>query len=121
VAEDYRRGRIYLPREACRRHGYDEQAFAEECFDERFRSLLREEVEFAEDCLRRGQGLVERLPGDLRLDIDLIVRGGLAILRAVRRQDYNVWKRKPRVGKATQVRLLLAAWWHTRAMRPAAV
>ena len=119
VAEDYRRGRIYLPREVWLRHGYNEAAFAAGRFDDAFRELLREEVNVAEDYLRRGHALVGRLPEDLRLDIDLIVRGGLAVLHAIRRQDYNVWRRKPRVGKATQLRLLLAAWWHTGIKRPA--
>ncbi len=120
VAEDYRRGRIYLPRESWRRHGYAESSFAAARYDESFRAMLREEVDVAEGYLQRGHALVRRLPRPLRLDVDLIVRGGQAVLRAIRRQDYNVWLRKPRVGKATQLRLLLAAWWHAGNERPAA-
>jgi hypothetical protein len=38
----------------------------------------------------------------------------LEILRAIRSQDYDVWRSRPRVSKLTKMRLLSAAWWRTR-------
>ncbi|MCO6459353.1 MAG: squalene synthase HpnC [Pirellulaceae bacterium] len=111
VAQDYQRGRIYLPSECRERHGYGEADFAAGRFNQAFRELLREQVDDAERHLRAGWPLVAELPRVLRMDVDLIVRGGLEILRATRRQDFDVWRRRPRVSKAAQIRLLLSAWW----------
>ena len=45
------------------------------------------------------------------MDVDLFLAGGRAILRAVERQGFDVWARRPEVGKAAKLRLLLAAAW----------
>ena len=109
VKRDYHQGRIYLPQDSCRRHGYDEGMFREGVCNESFRQLMREEVERAERYLRQGVPLVERAEPSLRVDIDLFIRGGLAILNRIRRQDYDVWSQRPKLGKATQLGLLLAS------------
>ena len=49
-----------------------------------------------------------------QLDVALFVRGGLAILKAIRRQDYDVWSRRPVVSKAEKLRLMLRCWWQLR-------
>ena len=69
------------------------------------------EVDQAEGWLRRGMPLaVQMLPG-LRLPVALFVRGGLATLEAIRRQDYDVWTRRPTVSRWEKVRLLFGRWW----------
>jgi len=47
----------------------------------------------------------------LRFEVELFVRGGLAVLAAIRRQDYDVWSRRPTVGKVQKLVLLGQAWW----------
>jgi squalene synthase HpnC len=117
VARDYARGRIYLPLESCRRAGYDEAMFARHEFNPQFRNLLAGEVDRAESLFNAGQPLVELMPRALRIDVQLFVDGGRSILQAIRRIDYNVWRRRPVVNKATKLALLLRAWWQSRASR----
>jgi squalene synthase HpnC len=119
VARDYDHGRIYLPLADCRAAGYDEAMFARRECNPAFRKLLAAQVARAEDMLRAGEPLVGRVPGALAIDVSLFIRGGLAILAAIRRQDYDVWRRRPEVGKLTKLRLLAAAWWRHRACRGA--
>lgn len=114
VARDYDRGRIYLPRETWEPAGYSEQMFAEHRFNAEFRQVLQTEVRRAEGYLAAGWPLVARLPAELKLDVALFVLGGLAILSAVRRADYNVWARRPTVGKWQKLALLPQAWWASR-------
>jgi phytoene/squalene synthetase len=38
----------------------------------------------------------------------------MAILKAIRRIDYNVWQKRPTVSKTTKLGLLLRAWWNTK-------
>ena len=114
VARDYDVGRIYLPQESCRAMGYEESMFAAHMFNSQFRQLLKSEVDRAESYLRGGEPLVSLVPHSIRLDVRLFIDGGLAILNAIRRIDYNVWRRRPEVNKFTKLRLLLKAWWQSR-------
>jgi squalene synthase HpnC len=114
VARDYDRGRIYLPLESCRRTGYDQAMFVRREFNSQFRDLMVGEVERAESLFRAGQPLVELMPQQLRVDVQLFIDGGKAILQAIRRIDYNVWQCRPVVSRAAKFRLLLQAWWQTR-------
>jgi squalene synthase HpnC len=117
VARDYEHGRIYLPWECCRRFGYDEANFARREFNSQFRDLLASEVERAAKFLRSGEPLVAMMPRNLRVDIKLFIEGGLAILQAIRRIDYNVWQRRPEVSKTTKLLLLLKTWLKIRMRR----
>lgn len=114
VSNDYSRGRIYLPLESCRKFGYSEADFAAQVYNASFRDLLQSEVDQAEAYLHAGRPLVHRMPGRLRIDIDLFVRGGLYILEAIRHADYNVWDKRPTVKTWKKIQGLIGAWWRTR-------
>jgi len=114
VAEDFERGRIYLPREACVAFGYTEECFQQRIVDDRWRSLMKAEVDRASTYLHEGWPLVSQLPRDLRFQVDLFVRGGLAILQAIRDVDYDVWTARPRIGKLTQLKLATSSWLRQR-------
>jgi squalene synthase HpnC len=111
VRRDFERGRIYVPQEHCRRHGWDEARFAAGRADDDFRDLLRPLVEQAELMLVQGESLAGRVPAELKLPVRTFVAGGRAILAAIRRQRYDVWSRRPTVGRLTKLRLLAQAWW----------
>jgi squalene synthase HpnC len=114
VALDWEQGRVYLPLAHCRQFGYDEAMFARRELNEAFRRLLAAEVAEAEGWLRRGLPLVDLVPRALRLDVALFVSGGLAILEAIRRADYDVWNRRPALSKLDKFRLAVRCWWQLR-------
>lgn len=109
VRRDFEAGRIYLPRESRRRFGYHDEMFGRHEFNDAFQSLMRFEVERAESFLKRGLPLAELVPDWLRVDIHLFVQGGLAILDAIQRQHYNVWRRRPAIGKWRKLKMLWRA------------
>jgi len=111
VGNDWDRGRIYLPIEWQQRHGYDESMFAKRQCNEAFRAMLAAAVDDAQQRLRAGQPLVWSVPREFRLSIDLFVHGGLTVLDAIRRQEYDVWSRRPVVTKWQKFRLMGGAWW----------
>jgi phytoene/squalene synthetase len=111
VHRDFVRGRIYLPQEHCRRYGWDDARFAAGSCDEDFRELLAPFVEDADARLVAGQQLLSRVHRDLRLPVRLFIDGGRAVLAAIRRARYDVWSRRPIVGRLTKLRLLAQAWW----------
>jgi phytoene/squalene synthetase len=76
--------------------------------------MLAAEVDYAEEMLHAGLPLVECVPRELRIDIELFARGGLAILAAIRRLDYDVWTQRPVVTRGQKLKLLLRAWRASR-------
>lgn len=111
VAEDYHRGRIYIPQTECRRVGYSEEMFARGEFNAPFRTLMKGLVNEAAVFLRRGRQLVPLMPRRFQVPILLFVRGGLEILKAIAAADYNVWQKRPVLGRGTKVRLIFQSWW----------
>ncbi len=105
VAGDWDRGRIYLPQCDCRRFGYTEDMFARREPNEAFRRLMSAEVEHAENFFHAGSPLIKLMPKELKLDTALFIEGGLAILQAIRRQNFDVWTRRPRLSKMQKIRL----------------
>lgn len=114
VGRDWKQGRLYIPRETLHRHDLKEEEFARGALTPALKLLLCEEVQKAESMLSSGLALVERVPQEFRLQIELFARGGMAILAAIRKQDYDVWSRRPKVSKFAQLKLLASCWWHQR-------
>jgi squalene synthase HpnC len=109
VAVDWKKGRAYLPLEDLRRHGVSEEQIAEGRFNGQFRELMRFEVERARQWFERGLPLVKMVNRSLALDLELFSRGGLAILQAIEKQDYDVLTQRPSLGKLQKAQLALRA------------
>lgn len=113
VARDWQRGRLYLPQADCRKFGIDTTNPAWPKASPQFKRLLEFEAARAEEFLLAGRPLIGRVAPELRLQVDLFIRGGLGILNAIRRQDFDVWSRRPQVSKLHKAMLLSQAWWHS--------
>ncbi len=109
VARDHVIGRVYLPYEDRQRFGLDDQKLRDKQFGTEYRDLLRFEVERARDFLIEGRELLTHLKGRFRLTIDLFNRGGLAILDAIERADFDTLSRRPTVSKVKKVGLMFEA------------
>jgi squalene synthase HpnC len=119
VARDWQRGRVYLPQAECRKFCIDEGNPDWGQATMQFRELLKLQVLEAQQFLLAGWPLVGRVTSDLRREVELFISGGLAILDAIRRQDYDVWSRRPQVGKLQKLSLAVRAWWSSRRRRMA--
>jgi squalene synthase HpnC len=113
VRRDYERGRIYIPQDNCRRHGWDKSRFAAGKCDQQFRELLEPLVAQAGNMLGAGCPLVSRVSPDLRLPVQLFIAGGEAILAAIKRNRYDVLSRRPTVSRLTKLRLVATAYLQT--------
>lgn len=109
VSVDWKKGRIYLPLEDLRRFGVSEAQIAEGGFNGQFRELMRFEVARARQWFERGLPLVKMVNRSLALDLELFSRGGLAILQAIEKQDYNVLARRPSLSNLRKAELALRA------------
>jgi len=105
IAIDLGKGRIYLPRQDLAHFGYCAEELRAGTVNPAFIALMRHEVEFARGLLRSGAALHELVGPRLRRDILMFAGGGLAILRAIERIDYDVFRNRPRLKKLDYVRL----------------
>jgi squalene synthase HpnC len=111
VARDFAIGRVYLPDEDRKHFGYSEEDLAARRFTPAFAELMRFEVDRTRELFFRGMPLAERMPEAMRADIELFAQGGLAILRKIEQQGYNVWARRPALTKWEKGMLLAGALW----------
>jgi squalene synthase HpnC len=109
VRVDFGKGRVYLPQQDMRRFGVSDATIAAGVATPEFRALLRHEVEYTRRMFEEGLPLIGRVQRDLALDLDLFSRGGLEILRAIERRDYDVLSARPAIAKTTKLQLALRA------------
>jgi squalene synthase HpnC len=96
VAEDYRAGRIYLPREDLTAFGVAETDLGAGRADEDLKALLRWQAGRAAVMVGRGVPLTKRLRGWAKPAVIGYVAGGRATLAALRRADYDVLAATPK-------------------------
>ncbi|HEV2633768.1 MAG TPA: squalene synthase HpnC [Actinocrinis sp.] len=90
VAEDFRAGRSYLPREDLIAFGVQENQLSRPGSTEDLKALLRWEAGRAAVMLSKGVPLTRRLRGWARPAVIGYVAGGRAALAALRRIDFDV-------------------------------
>jgi len=96
VAEDRRRGRVYLPLEDLDRFGCTVDDLSASTASPQLRALLAFEVERARSLLDAGAPLIRRLRGRAALAVAGFVAGGRAALNAIEHADYDVLSLRPR-------------------------
>jgi len=96
VARDYDIGRIYVPEESRRECA---PSFLTRSATPEFRAMMADLVQRTRALFHRGLPLVRLVPGELRVQVALFAVGGLAILRKIERQGYDVWSRRPTLSK----------------------
>jgi squalene synthase HpnC len=109
VRVDFAKGRVYVPQADMRSYGVADENLGQGTATPEFRALMRYEVEFARSLFQQGLPLIGRVNRELAVDLDLFSRGGLEILRAIERRDYDVLSARPAVSKRAKFSLALRA------------
>jgi squalene synthase HpnC len=110
VARDYAKGRVYLPQEDLEQFGYTEAELAQGAVNRSFRDLLAFEVSRTRELFARGAQLDDLLDGPMKLDVALFTRGGVTVLNAIRRQNYDVLSARPSLTRTRKATLFLSTW-----------
>jgi squalene synthase HpnC len=111
VARDFDLGRVYLPAEDRRRFGYGDDDLEARRFTPAFAELLRFQVERTRELFHQGMPLIERMPAEVRPDVELFAQGGLAILRKIEACGYDVWRARPVLARWEKAALVGGALW----------
>lgn len=110
VAVDWRKERIYLPQDDMARFGIDEPTldalvYGTTPINEEWRALLAFEVQRARAMMHEGAPLARALPGRIGWELRLVVLGGLRILERIEAVGYDVFHRRPTLGRSDWLRL----------------
>jgi squalene synthase HpnC len=109
VAIDWNNGRVYLPKDDMRRYNVDEGQIAHGRCDERWRLLIAFEVQRTRAMLESGRALAQALPLRLKLELKMIVAGGLRILRSIDAVDGDVFRHRPVLSRGDWAAMSAAA------------
>lgn len=98
IAEDWGRGRVYLPQDEMARFGVSEAQIGEGRFDDNFRALVRFQIDRARRLYAEAEAGIPWLVGDSsRLTVRVMSRTYGGILGAVERLDGRVLADRARV------------------------
>ena len=112
ITVDLKKGRIYIPLEDMSHFHYSEEDFQQNKFNDSFRELMKFEIHRVRELFQEGLKLVEKVKGRVQLDIELFNRGGMAILDAIEKINYNVFSKRPILSKFSKSKLALQATFH---------
>jgi len=101
-----KRNRVYLPMESMRRFGVTVEQLQQGICDEHYRQLLKFEVDRCQVMFEEGLELIKLIRPALRIQISLFSRGGLEVLAAIRRQNYDTLTSRPVLSRWTHLRLI---------------
>lgn len=99
MSRDSGMGRIYAPQSLCDRHCVTRDMIHRRTSTPQLKNLLEEWVASTRGYFQRGWPLVDCVPRWLATDVDLFVRGGLAVLNEIEASGFDVWERRPSVSK----------------------
>lgn len=109
VEVDWRKYRIYIPLADMERFGVTEAVIAAGEVTPQFSALMDFEIQRARTMMLQGAPLARRLPGRIGWELRLVVQGGLAILDKIEGVGYDVFTRRPALGKTDWLRLIWRA------------
>ena len=110
VARDWEIGRVYLPQQDMQKYGVTEQMIQSKQSNQQFIELMKFQVDRAEQYLKNGLELGNRVPGKMRFDIRLFALGGLCLCDKIRAINYRVLEQRPKVSKFDLPKLVWRAW-----------
>ncbi len=109
VAEDLALGRVYLPQDELARFELSEDDLRRGVVDDRFRALMRFQIDRARRHYARSERGIPDLRGDsARLTVRVMGRAYAGILGAIERQGYDVFRARARVSTPRKLGVLAA-------------
>lgn len=114
IAEDWERGRLYLPLDELREFGLTEADIERGIVTERWRSFMRFQIERTRRLYREAWPGIGMLSAEGRVAIAAAADFYSAILDDIEAMDYNVFVRRAYVSGWGKVRRIPGLYWRTR-------
>jgi phytoene synthase len=117
VAEDWERGRLYLPQDELDLFGVTESDIASGRVSNNWRTLMKFQIERARRLYAEAWPGIALLAPEGRLAIAAAADFYRAILDDIEAHDYDVFSRRAHLSGWGKLRRLPSLWWRTRQMR----
>jgi len=118
VAVDLAKSRVYIPQEDMQRFGYSEGELEQAMVTPAFCGLMAFEIARTREMFDEGLKLLRLVDGRHKIALKLFSMGGLTILRAIERNDYDVFQRRPQLSRWQMAALFLRACLPGAAVTP---
>ncbi len=118
VGEDLGRNRIYLPQEDLRRFGVSEDDLRAGVVTDRFRALMRFEIERTHALYEDSMPAIGNLKPDGRVAVGAAIMLYRGILDKIVQNDYDVFNKRAFVGTAEKLQRMPAIIWKVNHMKP---
>lgn len=116
VGEDSRRGRIYLPLDELALFNYTEQDLINGVVDERWRELMRFQIQRARKFYREAEKGISYLSPEVRWPVWAALMLYSQILDAIEQNDYDVFTKRAYVPTPQKLLSLPVAWLRAQAL-----
>jgi phytoene synthase len=114
VAEDWQRGRVYLPQEEMNFFGITEDDLDKGIVTDRWRTFMKFQIERARQLYQEAWPGIALLNNDGRFAIAAAAELYQGILDDIERHDYDVFSRRAHVSKWDKLRKLPGIWWRSQ-------
>jgi squalene synthase HpnC len=119
VAQDWDRGRVYIPAEDLRHFGVSEADIASHRISAAVGNLVRFEVARARALFERARPLVDVVGSDLAVELALTWHGGMRILDKIEHTGKRMFARRPQLNAADKAIVLARALaWRGETLPP---
>ena len=109
VAIDFRKDRIYLPRDEMAEYGVSESQIERGETNAAWRTLMSFQIERADAMMLAGAPLARRLPGRIGFELRMVVAGGRRILQKLRACEGDVFRHRPVLGSRDWLLMFIRA------------
>ncbi|MCM0590795.1 MAG: 15-cis-phytoene synthase CrtB [Gloeotrichia echinulata IR180] len=116
VGEDARRGRIYIPLEDLAKFNYTEQDFFQGVVDDRWRALMRFQIDRARQFYLEAERGITCLTPDARWPVWAASMLYGQILDVIERNNYDVFSQRAYVPQWKKLRTLPLAWMRSQVL-----
>lgn len=117
IAEDWQRGRLYLPQEELETFGLSEADIERGIVTDRWRNFMRFQIDRNRRLYLESRPGIAMLAPEGRLSIVAATDFYRAILEDIEAHDYDVFSRRSHLTGWEKIRRLPALWWHTRQLQ----
>jgi phytoene/squalene synthetase len=101
------KNRIYYPLDEMKIFSVTENMFVLNENNHNIKALVQHNVERAQVLFDEGKNILNHLLGRFKLEVKWTIAGGEKILSKIRKNDYNVFKDRPKLTKFDFLKILI--------------
>lgn len=116
VGEDYRNGRLYLPREELIQFGIREQDIAQGRVTDNWRQFMKFQIDRTRQLYKESWEGVKMLEREGQLAIGAASTFYSGILDDIEKHDYNVFTRRASLSAWGKIRRIPSLWWKIKSL-----